>query len=179
MSFSETTQQLEQSFRRTAVLLQNLLDGLKARRAAWGSARPRVIVPSPELEQEAKDLAREESLRADLTKAIGKALPQPMGASASTLHVNVTRIAAALPDAAARSLQQAADVATSLAKQVRVEVTLGQRLLRFTQNAQQHLHGRLGGPAARSQGAASYDRHARRHSALVATNAGTLIDGRM
>jgi hypothetical protein len=179
MSFNELTTQLEQSFRATAQLLRELLLGLQARRAAWGSARPSRVAPAPELERLAQQLAREEALRSQCIDAIRRMLPAPLGGSAATLHVNVTRIAAALPAGPARSLRDAADEATGLAKQVRVEVTLGQRLLQFTQRVQASLLAGAGAPT-RDDAAAIYDRHARAGRAVgPRTQPGVLVDGRM
>lgn len=179
MSFSDRTSQLERSFRTTSSLLRELLQGLQARRVAWGSARASVVVPSPELEKLAQDLAREESLRSDLIAQIRRMLPAPPGADAASLHVNVTRIAAAMPTATARSLREAADEATALAKSVRVEVTLGQRLLQFSQRAHQSLLA-----AANRKppvgGAAVYDRNARADRTGGARGErGVIVDGRM
>ena len=135
MSFSEDTQELDRSFRRTQSLLERLLQGLKARRASWVSARPSTLAPSPELEQLTQEIAREEAQRETLLARIRLALPAPFGGDASTSHINVTRIAAALPTPASRALREIADVVQGLAKSVRAEVTLGQRLVRFAQDA--------------------------------------------
>ena len=177
MSFSDRTHRLEQSFRSTATLLREMLEGLKARRVAWGSVRPKALEPSPELERLAQQLAGEEELRVQLLRELRRMLPAPAGADAASMHVNVTRIAAAMPTAAAQSLRAAADEATQLAKAVRVEVTLGQRLLQFTQRAQDSLlagiHGATNGPAV-------YDRHARAdRRARAAGGGGALVDGRI
>src|SRR5688572_10818024 len=97
MSFSEHTRQLEQSFRTTTELQRQLLQNMQGRRAAWSSARPSTFAPSPELEHLAQELARQEAVRAELTEAIARVLPPPLGGSAKDLHVNVTRIAGAMP----------------------------------------------------------------------------------
>ncbi|MEO6594062.1 MAG: hypothetical protein ABIP94_04850 [Planctomycetota bacterium] len=177
MAFSEHTRRLEQSFRATAELQQNLLRCLKERRTAWISARPKTLAPSPELEQLAQALAREEALQRELTAAIGRFLPHPPGHAATDLHVNVTRIAEALAPEAARSLREAAEAATALAKAVRTEVTVGQRLLRFSQRVQQSLAGHVGDLKGAS-GRPGYDRQARRQGAL-GNREGTLVDGRI
>lgn len=181
MSFTEQTRQFEQSFRNTSGLLRVLLQGLQQRRASWGSSRPSTIEPSPEMERLAQSLAAEENARTLLLTEMRKSMPPPVGASANDLHMNVTRIAAALPPAAAKSLREAADEATALAKSVRVEVTLGQRLLRFTQRAHAAVFGELGAAAGAPANAASvYDRHARAARQLgTQKRQGVLIDGRM
>ena len=173
MSFSDDTKTLEQSFSRTQELLQKLLQGLQARRSAWVSARPSTLAPSPELEQLTQEIAREEALRADLLGRIRTALPTPLGGDSAALHINVTRIAAALPLPAARSLRAVADIVQALAKKVRAEVTLGQRLVRFAQTAEDGVHR---GKQVRSS-APGYDRAAR----MVRTSkfAGALVDGRV
>jgi hypothetical protein len=174
MSFPDDTRALEQSFERTRDLLERLHAGLKARRAAWISVRPSTLAPSPELEQLTQDAAREEALRAGLLERIRRALPAPFGGDAALAHVNVTRIAAALPAPAARSLRDAADAVQRLAKAVRTEVTLGQRLVRFAQDAGERtaVIGRLG-----RGGPPGYDRGARIVRAGKA--AGALVDGKV
>lgn len=180
MSFSERCSKLDASFRTTSALLRQLLQGLQARRVAWGSARASVVVPSPELAEVAQKLAGEESVRADLVTEIRRMLPAPPGAHATSMHVNVTRIAAALPTEAARSLREAADEATRLAKSVRVEVTLGQRLLQFTQHVQEGLLA--GRPIGKPHigGAAVYDRSARAdRTGVTRGERGVLVDGKI
>ena len=180
MSFTEQTKQFEQSFRRTSELLRALLQGLQQRRASWGSARPSVIEPSPEMERIAQSLAGEENDRTLLLAEIRKVMPAPIGGTQNDLHLNVTRIAAAMPAAAAKSLRAAADEATSLAKSVRIEVTLGQRLLRFTQRAHASVFEQFGAAAGPGTGPAVYDRHARAaRGAGTGKRQGVLIDGRM
>ena len=70
MSFSTDCSALEASFRTTAELLRQLLAGLQARRAAWISARPSLLAPSPELERITQDVAHEESRRDELQARI-------------------------------------------------------------------------------------------------------------
>lgn len=180
MSFSERCSRLEKSFHNTSDLLRELLQGLQARRAAWGSARPSVVVPSPDLERLAQELAREESVRAELISQIRLMLPAPPGRNPQATHVNVTRIAAALPAADGRSLRDAADAATALAKSVRVEVTIGQRLLQVTQHVQDGLlAGTVGGRNQRP-GASVYDRNARAdRNGGTRGERGVLVDGRI
>jgi hypothetical protein len=172
MSFADDANELERSFRTTTDMLQRLLQGLTSRRAAWVSARPKVLAPSTELEQLTASIAVEEQRRSDLLQKLRSALPTPIGAESSALHVNVTRIAAALPTAAGKSLREAADAATKLAKGVRTEVTLGQRLLRFSQNAQASVAGNA---STATKALPGYDRGAR---TLRGHAAGALIDGK-
>src|SRR5688572_30472772 len=134
MSFAEDANRLERSFRTTHELLRQLLQGLQGRRAAWVSVRPSTLAPSPEIERLTQEIAREEAQRDELIAQLRRALPAPLGAEHTSLHVNVTRIAGALAPGQARSLRDAADAARSLAKAVRAEVTLGQRLVRFAQD---------------------------------------------
>lgn len=170
MSFSEDTHELELSFQRTQQLLEQLLQGLKSRRQAWVSARPSTLAPSPELELLTQQIAREETQRDELLARIRVTLPAPFGSAPAASHVNVTRIAAALPAPAARSLRDVADVVTRLAKSVRAEVTLGQRLVRFAQDATRS-------PLApASPTAPGYDRGAR--MVRPGKLAGALIDGK-
>jgi hypothetical protein len=171
MSFSDWTADLARSFRRTNELLQQLLSGLQARRSAWISARSSVLTPSTELESLTQSVAAEENTRTELLARIRVVLPTPVASDASQLHVNVTRIAAAMPAVEARSLREVADEARRLAKAVRGEVTLGQRLLQFSQRAQL---AAVGGeaPSARS----GYDRRAR---SVRGGAAGALVDGRI
>lgn len=180
MSFHEHTRKFEASFRTTASLLQQLLKGLQERRAAWGSARPSSIEPSAEMERIAQSLAGEENTRTLLLTEIRRSMPAPLGGTSDDLHLNVTRIAAALPGPAAKSLREAADAATALAKAVRVEVTLGQRLLRFTRNAHAGVLEQLGVGTGAPTGPVVYDRHARTtRGPAVDRRQGALIDGRM
>lgn len=171
MSFAEHTAALAQSFRRTRQLLEQLLHGLQARRTAWVAARPSTLSPSPELEQLTQEIAREEAQREPLLARIRATLPAPVGAPAASLHVNVTRIAAALPGPEAKALREVADAVQSLAKAVRAEVTLGQRLIRF---ARQSAPAPLAAPARTAPG---YDRTA--HLVRSARTAGALVDGKV
>jgi hypothetical protein len=173
MSFFTDCSALEASFLTTEGLLRQLLAGLQARRAAWISARPSLLAPSPELERITQLVAQEESRRDELLQRLREALPTPLDADSQALHVNVTRLAAALPGPAARSLRAAADTVTRLAKAVRTEVTLGQRLVRFAQRASPGSTT----PKATHPGAPVYDRAAR---GVRATGlAGALVDGRI
>jgi hypothetical protein len=171
MSFSDDTRSLTQSFQHTHDLLERLLAALNARRAAWVSARPSTLAPSPELEQLTQAIAREETLRDDLLARIRVALPAPFGHAASVSHVNVTRIAAALPAAESQALRDVAAVVQRLAKAVRAEVTLGQRLVRFAQVAA------VAPLAAPPGGAPHYDRDAR--MVRAGKLAGAIVDGKV
>ncbi|HEB52897.1 MAG TPA: hypothetical protein ENI87_06555 [bacterium] len=176
MTFSDDASQLEQSFRTTRDLLQKLLHELQARRAAWVSVRPDVLAPSSEIEHLSHELARQENLRAGLLKRMREALPTPLGARPDQLHMNVTMIAKALPPAEGRSLRETADAVRALARAVRTETTLGQRLLRFAQNAQRGLAAGLD-PQTSRRGPAGYDQRAQNVNAAGTT--GQLVDGRM
>jgi len=178
MSLAEHGSRLERSLRLTAELLQRLLRGLQERRTSWISARPGTMAPSPALEEIAMQLAAEEQARTGLLAALAALLPLPAGVAAKDLHVNVTRLAASLPDAAARSLRAAADLATGLARKVRGEVTLGERLLKFSLRAQDGLLTQLATGSAGPGAAAVYDRNARARRGVVDV-AGSLIDGRL
>jgi hypothetical protein len=172
MSFSADVQALDQSLRRTHTALQTLLRGLQARRAAWVSARPSTLAPSPELEQLTQEVAREESLRGELLARMRAVLPAIPGHDPGQAHVNVTRIAAALPAREAKALRDVADAVQALAKAVRAEVTLGQRLIRFAQGARPDV-GR-----ANVRGVVpGYDRGARLRRGAAA--AGALVDGKV
>ena len=176
MSFSEDTGALEQSFVTTRELLQALLLALQKRRAAWISVRPDVLAPSPDVEQLSLELAHEENRRAGLLARIRAVLPAPPGDDGHA-HVNVTRITAAMPAERGRALRRVADEVTRLAKLVRTEVTLGQRLLRFARSAEAEMTPELAAAAGGRTAAPGYDRRAR--SVLRTGNAGRLIDGRM
>ncbi|MFO1030467.1 MAG: hypothetical protein U1F60_05285 [Planctomycetota bacterium] len=177
MPFSEDTRDLTKSFRTTQDLLKQLLTGLQKRRAAWVSARPSSLEPSPELELLTQAIAREEAVRDELLARIRLVLPRPLGAEPRELHLNVTRIAAALPPTEARALCAAAEATTKLAKSVRAEVTLGQRLVRFAQDSQPALLVAPVTAGRRPAGIPGYDRSAR--ALRTASTAGSLIDGRM
>lgn len=175
MGFSEDTKSLEQSFHTTRDLLKQLLGALEQRRTAWVSVQPDVLAPSSNIEHLSHELASEENLRAGLLKRIRMALPTPIGGTPEQLHLNVTRIAGAMPREEGRALRAAADAVQPLAKMVRAETTMGQRLLRFAKTAQ----GTLGAgivDAAKSANTPGYDRRARN---LNGNTAGQLVDGRM
>ena len=177
MPLLEDTTALERSFQRTTALLEQLLLGLQARRTAWISARPTVLQPSAELEQLTQQIAGEEAQRDELIARLRDALPAPPGGPRNDLHVNVSAIAAASPSAVGKTLREAAKKVTALAKAVRTEVTMGQRLLRFAQRAQEEVTVALGGATRREGQIPGYDRQAR---FVRRTNAsGAIVDGRM
>ena len=180
MSCNELAQRLERSFQATTALLQRMLKALEERRTSWASARPSTLRPAPELEQLASQLAEQEQVRATLLPQIAALVPLPPGLAPSDLHLNATRISALLPSAAGRALRAAADAATKAAKAVRTEVTLGERLLRFTRNAHDGLLGQMAAQQAQQATAPGYDRNARLRTALrTSGTAGNLIDGRI
>lgn len=170
MSFSEDCRDLQRSFERSETLLGAMLAHLQRRRAAWVSARPSTLAPEPELERLGQDLAREESARDALVKRLRQALPALHASAPGPLHVNVTRIAAAMPPEDGRGLRAVADRVLALARSVRTEVTLGQRLVRYAQEA---LRAAVPTPRAQPPG---YDRSAR--LAMASGAAGSLLDGR-
>jgi chromosome segregation ATPase len=176
MTFSEDSKQLERSLQATRAMLEELVHALQERRAAWVSIRPDVLAPTAEIEQLSRQLAEQEDRRAALLRRFRDALPTPAGARPEELHVNVTRIAAALPPVQGRALRSAADEVTRLAKLVRTETALGQRLLQFAKNAQSGIGAEVIG-AANHDGAAGYDRRARNDNGP--NTAGRLVDGRM
>ncbi|MGC6486671.1 MAG: hypothetical protein ACON4Z_03430 [Planctomycetota bacterium] len=176
MSFSEDARALEASFVEAGRLLKSLLDALQERRAAWISVRPDVVAPSAEIEQLSQQLAAQERQRAALVAKLRAALPTPAGARPDQLHVNVTRLCAALDPAQARSLRAASDEAAQLAKLVRAETALGHRLLKFAQTAQSDVDAQVL-DAAKGARAPGYDRNARNRNGTNA--AGQLVDGRM
>ena len=170
MSFSEDTKTLTESFQRTRQLLEQLMHGLQSRRTAWISARPRTLAPSTELEQLTQAIAHEEVQRDTLLARIRSTLPAPVGAPAASMHVNVPRSAAAMPAAEARALREVGNAVQTLAKAVRAEVTLGQRLVRFAQSASR------ANPAT-TRVVPGYDRAAR--TVHTSHKAGALVDGRV
>lgn len=176
MSFSEDTQKLEASFRSTRELLKLLLKALEQRRTAWVSVRPELLTPSSDIESLSHKLADQENIRAGLLKNIRAALPTPIGGTPEQLHLNVTRIAAAMPTAEGRALRDAADAVQPLAKMVRAETTLGQRLLRFAKTAQDGIGSQIV-DATNTASMPGYDRRARNLNGPKA--AGQLVDGRM
>ena len=176
MSFSEDTKKLEQSFWKTRDLLKLLLTALEQRRTAWVSVRPELLAPSSDIELLSHKLAAQENVRAGLLKSIREALPTPVGGTPDQLHLNVTRIAAAMPKQAGKALRDAADSVQPLAKMVRAETTLGQRLLRFAKTAQGGIGSKIV-DATNNATMPGYDRRARNVNGPKA--AGQLVDGKM
>jgi hypothetical protein len=179
MSASDAIQRLERSLRRSLDLLRQLLQGLQNRRTQWASAVPSQLAPSDELDRLAGQIADESTARDAILAELRAALPTLPNVASDDLHLNVTRLCATLPRPQAQTLRRAADDVTRLARQVRAEVTFGQRLLRFTQNAQeQTLAAAAGAATATTTG---YDRHARTRSGygLGVPRAGSLLDGRI
>ena len=177
----ERAGRLEQSFRRTITLLGQLLAGMQARRSSWVSAVPSTVTPSAELEQISRQLAIEEQARAELLAEVLADLPPVPHVDKNDLHVNVSRICKALPTRSALELRRAADEATRLARQVRVEVALGERLLRFSQRANENMLAALSGQGKEQGLPTGYDRNARSRAGLGlgAAGAGNLVDGRI
>jgi|JRYL01.1.fsa_nt_gb hypothetical protein len=179
MSATDAILRLERSLRRSHDLLRQLLQGLQNRRTQWASAVPSRLAPSDELDQLAGQIADETTARDAILAELRTALPALPNVASDDLHLNVTRLCATLPRPQAQALRRTADDVTRLARQVRAEVTFGQRLLRFTQNAQeQTLAAAAGAAAATTTG---YDRHARTRSGygLGVPRAGSLLDGRI
>jgi hypothetical protein len=175
MSFADLSRDLAHSFKQTGKLLQQLLAELQSRRASWVSRRPSLLQPSEAVEQLSLQIAAAEDARNLLLQAIRRHLPTPIGVDEADLHVNVTRIADALPREAGQALRAAALETQSLARRVRTEVTLGQRLLRFARDAEDSLAA--GGGAATPQRKSGYDRSAR--PVRSGSTSGQLVDGRI
>lgn len=176
MSFHNDIDELENSFITTRELLEQLHARLQERRGAWISVRPDVVQPCSEIEQLSHRLVEQEQRRNELLRRIRQALPAPLGATNAQLHINVTRIAAALPRERGQRLRRAADAVTPLARAVRAETTLGQRLLSFAHRAQQEMHANIAG-AVLDSGSPGYDSHAR--NVRQTRRTGQLVDGRI
>ncbi|MCA8975835.1 MAG: hypothetical protein KDC98_14025 [Planctomycetes bacterium] len=179
MSLDDLSRRLERSFRSSERLLTRLFASLQQRRTAWIAARPDSVAPTAELEALGIELAAEDKARATMVGELSVLLPLPPGIAPQELHVNVSRLAAAIPAPAARSLRAAADAATAIAGKVRRELALGKRLLGFAQRAQESLLAdvTLDRPGGNPGG---YDRRAKKSRGLgLDSAAGSLIDGRM
>ena len=179
MSLTEFASRLERSFRTSQRLLTRLLTGLQERRTAWISAHADKVAPSADLESIGAELRTEDTARAVMIDELAGLLPLPPGVSAQDLHVNVTRLAAAIPRGPAHSLRRAADEVTAIANKVRRELVFGKRLLGFAQRTQEGLMADLsaGQQAIDPPG---YDRNARLRRSLGSdAPAGSLIDGKM
>ena len=179
MSTGDAVLRLERSLRRSQELLRQLLQGLQARRTQWASAIPSRLQPSEELDRLAGQIADETTAREVILAELRAALPTLPNVASADLHLDVTRLCAALPRPQSQTLRRAADDVTRLARQVRAEVTFGQRLLRFTQNAQEQSLAAAAGAATATT--TCYDRHARTRSGygLGVPRAGSLLDGRI
>jgi hypothetical protein len=146
---------------RTANLLRQLLQGSEGppRGVDLGPAQ-HARSHRPNSSSWPRKLAGEERARVELLAQIASMLPLPPAFRPVDLHLNVTRIAGALPTLPRAFPASHADEATSLAKSVRAEVALGQRLLRFATGPRQLARGRRRArPTPRPPG---YDRNARR-----------------
>ncbi|MCA8952364.1 MAG: hypothetical protein KDE27_22835 [Planctomycetes bacterium] len=174
MSLVELASSLERSFDKSQDLLTRLVAGLRARRMAWVSAHPDGIAPAAELEQLAARLQTEDEVRRTLLADLAEVLPLPRGFARAVLHLNVTRIATAIPVPAARSLRRAADAATAVAKDVRRELALGRRLIGFAQRAHESVMADL----ARQAPQRGYDRTAQASRGLARVGA-SLVDGKV
>lgn len=180
MSMPEIAEQLIRSFDESAQLLHTMRTELEQRRAQWVSARPSTLAaPATVLEAVQQQLSACDQRCAALFARAAELLPPASGVAASARAVDVSRIAALLPFGQASRLRKAAKTASDLARAVRGEVALGNRLLAFAQRAQESV---LGAVAQDRDDVGSYDRNARRvHAALTTQSApaGSLIDGRM
>jgi hypothetical protein len=180
MSMHEIAEQLIRSFDESAQHLQTMRTELEQRRAQWVSARPSTLAaPATTLEAVQQQLTAADAARAVLFANAANLLPAAPGVTAADRHIDVSRIAALLPFGQASRLRKAAKTASDLARAVRGEVALGNRLLAFAQRAQDSV---LGSVAHDRDDVGSYDRNARRvHAALTTQSApaGSLIDGRM
>ena len=177
MSLVEFAQRLESSFNTSRRLLTRLLEGLHARRTAWISLRPEQVKPADELDALALELQREDAGRRELLAQLSTLLPTPAGIDTDDTHVNVSRVADAIPPLAARGLRKAADEATTIATRVRRELALGKRLLGFAQRAQESLMSDF--DPGQDSAPKGYDRNARSSRGLGHVTAGHLVDGRM
>lgn len=180
----ELAERLGRSLLFTTALLQRLEAGLKQRRVQWISAKAGELAEAPQsLEPLAQEIAAAEQGQQQLLEQIAGLLPgTPLRADAP-LQTNVTRIAGALPKASAVRLRQQAASASRAARAVRVEVGLGDRLLRFSRAAHealvQKLVRRTHPVAGQTHG---YDRRARAVAGNLVGGAdptGSLIDGRL
>ena len=182
VSLPEWADRIATSLRLSAALLQQLHDGLLRRRTAWIAARPSTLQePAQALEHLARELAAESARLHELLAQAQQALPAPL-ARARDLHVDVSLLASHLPAAAAAPLRQAAAAATDAARRVRVEQTLGERLLRFTRHTQDSLLADVAATLCTTAvDLGGYDRSARRVAGVFGPAAvpGSLIDGRI
>jgi hypothetical protein len=176
---TELAEELARSLQLSGSALHQLQRGLQERRTAWIAARPSALAPAAALEALAQELAAEAERRRDLLAEVRRLLPAAPGIAAADLHVDVTRICAQLPAAAAGRLQKAAAAAASASRLVRTQLALGARQLQLSRRTHESL---LTGLGQVRDDVGGYDRLARRvHGALVgkASVTGTLVDGRM
>ncbi|MGE3173673.1 MAG: hypothetical protein AB7O97_13700 [Planctomycetota bacterium] len=183
MSLPEIAENVTRSLQTSAELLARMRDGLVRRRTAWIAARPGTLAePARALDEHAAALRAEDERRAELLQRARDLLPAPAGA-AGRRHLDASALAAHLAPAPAARLQQAARAAADVARAVRTELAMGERLLRFSQRAHDQLLAGVSAAAAAAAGdVGGYDRTARRvaHAMKTAPGAsGNLIDGRM
>lgn len=183
MSLVDLTEALIRSLRLSTGLMQKLAEGLRTRRTQWISAKPSVLAEAPTaLAGLTEDLQKEEDRRQKVLADIAAQLPAMPGA-AGPRHVNTTFLSQHLPRSLAARLKQATTDATGTATQVRRELALGERLLRFTNNANEQLVAGVSQQVATTRDdVGSYDRNARRlQAALPRTGSvpGSLVDGRI
>lgn len=183
MSLVDRTDALIRSLKLSTTLMQQLAQGLRTRRTQWISAKPSVLAEAPTaLASLTEDLQKEEDRRQKLLLELASLLPAMPGA-AGPRHVNTTFLSQHLPRDVAARLRRATDDASGAASQVRRELALGERLLRFTQNAHEHLVAGVSQQLAKTRDdVGSYDRNARRlQAALPRTGSapGNLVDGRI
>lgn len=178
MSLTETCNLLERSLDRTGEILREMLQQLQQRRLSWASARPQELRPSAQLEQLADQLTQEAAQQRSLLERMSPAVGAALGVHPDELHTNITKLAAMLPPAQARSLKASAASSTKLAAAIRTEVMLGERLLRFTRDAQDQMFAQLAGETMASKNLHSYDHRARALPGQPG-NKPRLVDGRV
>lgn len=183
MGFVEIAARLTASLDKSAALLGEMAQGLRARRSNWISSRPSALAePSQSLAGLAQRLDAEEQAQQALIAESVSLFPALTGAAGSR-RVRASDLCDHLPAAAAARLRKSADKATAAGKAVRRELALGERLLRFTKAAHDSLVENVSLAAAQQRDdVGSYDRNARRlQAALPRTGSapGSLVDGRI
>lgn len=184
MSLADLADRFGRSLLFTTGLLQQLETGLKQRRLNWISAKPSEIAePAEALDRLSQEIAAAEALQQQLLQDIAAELPPQAVLPGKSLHINATRIAAALPAVAGARLKHQAAQAIKAAKAVRVEIGLGNRLVQFSQQAHESMVQKLVRVAhPMAGGAHGYDRRARSvQGGLLSSTAptGSLVDGRL
>jgi hypothetical protein len=184
MSVHEPVDRLIGSFRTSTGLLEQLLEGLMEHRTAWVSARASTLAqPATRLDHLAQALAAEEQQRAEVMAELATTLPLPRPLAGRELKIDVGLLADHLPPKPATQLRLAAAATTQLAKVVRAETALGERLLTFSRQAHEGLVRQLVGATHQVAGTMTgYDRRAHKvHGSMVGSVAptGSLVDGRM